>query len=270
MNVKKQWIVRVLIGGMVGLLVAVFCHQPLFSGGFSAPALSKPLIQMCGPGWAVIITDALFFALGAAAGGATLPFAEDGKRLVIQSLAHFAVTAVFWSLLLGLCLGIRGWQSWLLGEVFLLLIYLLVWLGRWIGWYAEVAAIRKKLGLAPGPTFLKWKETLPYLPFVLLLCDALPAVLRVFDPVDVPALTSLLLPFVLLPVGGFFSGLSLGKRRGGCPLYPVACGIFYLPNIYFLYYDPVIFHCAIVFCAALIGNLAGAGYVWVKRKRKAP
>ena len=31
-----------------------------------------------------------------------------------------------------------------------------------------------------------------------------------------------------LPVGGFFSGVSLGKRQGVCPLYPALCVVFVL------------------------------------------
>ena len=48
-------------------------------------------------------------------------------------------------------------------------------------------------------------------------------------PADVPILTLLLLPILLLPAGGFCSGLSLGRRQGFCPLYPVACGVLALP-----------------------------------------
>lgn len=269
MNIKKQFPARILVGGVVGLVLAAFCYQPLFRGGFSAPALCRPLIQMCGLGWAAAITCALLFALGAAAGIATLPFAEEGRNLVVQSLAHFAVTAVFWSLLLGLCFGMRRWQSWLLGLAFLVLVYVLIWLGRWVGWYAEVAAIREKLGLAPGPSPLKWKETLPYLPFAFLLCLLLPAVLRLCD--DRVPLLSILYGVLLLPVGGFFSGLSLGRRHGFCPLYPVACGVvilLFIPlaRLFSNMADGVLIPIAVA--AALLGDLAGAGCARARRKRK--
>ena len=86
----------------------------------------------------------------------------------------------------------------------------------------------------------------------------LPAVLRAFDPADVPLLTGLLLPYVLLPVGGFFSGATLGRRQGMCTLYPILCGLLYLPIVFILYNRTALFHCVVVFAAALLGNLAGA------------
>ena len=59
----------------------------------------------------------------------------------------------------------------------LALLYAVIWLGRWIGWYMEVVQLRTLLGLDTGPSPLKWQETAPYLPFILLLCDVLPLVL---------------------------------------------------------------------------------------------
>ena len=133
-----------------------------------------------------------------------------------------------------------------------------------MGWYAEVAAIREKLGLAAGPSLFHWRETLPYLGFALLLCGLLPFVLRMFDAPDVPVLVGL-----LLPVGGFMSGFSLGRRQGFCPLYPLACALFYLPAVFLLMNSSALFHCAIVLCAALAGNLAGAARYRMKQKRGA-
>ena len=53
-----------------------------------------------------------------------------------------------------------------------------------MGWYAEVAELRQKLGLAPGPSFLKWKETLPHMAFALLLCLVVPLALRLCSNMD--------------------------------------------------------------------------------------
>ena len=57
------------------------------------------------------------------------------------------------------------------------------------------------------------------------MCLALPAVLGLWDAPDVPVLRGLLFPWLLLPVGCFFSALSLGRRKGVCPLYPAACAL---------------------------------------------
>ena len=258
MQARKRLLIRALIGGVIGLALAVLCHKVLFEPGFSAPALCQPLMDLVGDGEAMVITCLLCFALGAAVGVSTLPFADEGRTLVIQSLGHFAVTAGICALLLGLCFGVRQWQSWLLCLSLLVLLYALIWLARWVGWYAEADAIRKKLGLAPVHSLFHAREILPYLPFAVGLCWVLPPVLRAFDPVDVPLLTGLLLPYVFLPVGGFFSGATLGRRQGVCPLYPILCGLLYLPVVFILYNQTALFHCAIVFGAALAGNLAGA------------
>jgi len=81
----------------------------------------------------------------------------------------------------------------------------------------------------------------------------------------VPVLCGILLPYLLLPVGGFFSGLSLGKRQGFCPLYPLACGVLYLPAVFLLMNSSALFHCFMAAVPALVGNLVGAA---VRRQRR--
>ena len=255
---QKSWIVRILAGGLAGAGLAGAGYRPLFIGGFSAPPLCGALIQSCGILGAVAVTLALFFAFGAAVGVATLPFAGDGPALVGRTLAHFALTAATVGLWAGLNFGVRETAAFL---VSLALVYLLVWLGRWVGWYAEVSAIRERLGLAPGPSLFHWRETLPYVPFAALLCLLLPFVLRLCDAGDVPVLSGLLYPYLLLPVGTFCSALSLGKRQGFCPLYPVVCAGFLLcfallARLVSNVADADMF--PVAFAAALAGNLAGA------------
>ena len=260
MQEQKRFLIRALIGGAAGVALAALCHKALFSPGFSAPALCQPLIDLVGDGAAVVITYLLCFALGAAVGLATLPFADEGRALVVQSLGHFALTAGICALLLGLCFGVRQWPSWLLGLGLLALFYVLVWLARWVGWYAEADAIRKKLGL------FHWREILPYLPFALVLCWAVPGVIRLLDPADVPVLSALLLPYVLLPAGGLASGLTLGRRQGLCPLYAILCGLLYLPTVFILYNQTALFHCVILFAAVFLGS--GLGAVWRRRGKR--
>ena len=136
-------------------------------------------------------------------------------------------------------------------------IYVLVWLGRWVGWYVEVAAIRAKLGLAPGPSLLHWRETLPYLVFALGLCLGLPALLRLLDPQDVPVFSGVYFPFLLLPIGTFCSGVSLGHRHGFCPLYPVVCALLSVAAALLLFNDSALFHGSISLVCALVGNGVG-------------
>ena len=203
---------------------------------------------------------------GAEVGVATLPFADSGRELVARSLVHFLVMSATVGLWAAVNFGVGELPFFLIP---LALVYVLVWLGRWVGWYAEVAAIREKLGLAPGPSLFHWKESLPYVGFAFLLCDVLPLALRVCDAPDVPVLVGLLLPYLLLPVGSFMSGLSLGRRHGFCPLYPLACGVFFLPTVFLLMNYTALPHCLMAAVPALAGNLAGAARRRIKKGKEA-
>ncbi len=247
---KWAWLVRILIGGGVGLLACVILvpYVTLTRGASHLECL-------------------LCVGLGAAAGVATLPFADDGKSLLLRSGAHFVVTSVLFVLLMVRFYG-WDWDVLLLMEGMLAVLYALIWLGRWIGWYVEVMQLRTLLGLDTGPSPLKWRETLPYLPFVLLLCGILPVFLRWAEVefqrgsmIEIPVLSALILPFVLMPVGGFFAGVSLGKRQGVCPLYPAACFVCYLP-VLSLVSTAELFHCFLVAVPALVGNVLG----WMYRR----
>ena len=74
---------------------------------------------------------------------------------------------------------------------------------------------------------------------------------------------------LLLPVGSFMSGLSLGRRHGFCPLYPLACGAFFLPTVFLLMNYTALPHCLMAAVPALAGNLAGAARHRMKRKKGA-
>ncbi len=206
----------------------------------------------------------LWFLFGAEAAIATLPFADGGKSLLLRSLCHFAVMAL--TLWAWVVLNFTYEPLSSLALTFLLpftLVYLLIWLGRWVGWYAEVAEIREKLGLSPAPSFLKWKETLPHMGFAFLLCLLLPLILRLCDAPDVPILVAVLYTWLLLPLGSFFSALSLGRRQGFCPLYPPVCGGFaalfslLLRLCFHGDFDPFLPQMAL--CFSTLGNLLGAG-----------
>ena len=180
---KRTWLVRILTGSALGLLAGVILVPCLMSTRGASPLVCL-----------------LCAALGGAAGVATLPFADDGRTLLLHSGLHFAVTSALFLLLAAQFWSVWDWQALLLLEGALALLYALIWTGRWIGWYAEIRQLRALLGLAPGPSPLKWRETLPYLPFALILCDVLPVLLRWAERelnggwIDVPVLSGLLLP----------------------------------------------------------------------------
>ena len=254
-----QWRSRILTGGVLGmgvyLLIAFLAQPGALLGGSLGPAFTfcfNPRVpQALGAGLGL----ALWFALGAEVGVATLPFAQSGRALAGRSLAHFLIMAA--TLSGWVCLNFRAAE--LPGFLALLgAVYLLIWLGRWVGWYAEAAAMRRKLGLPAAPSPLKGRQTLPYVFFALGLCLALPLVMAALDAPDVPVLRGLVYPWLLLPVGCFFSGLSLGRRHGICPLYPPACALALLPAVLLVYNPTALPFCATAFSASLLGNLTGA------------
>lgn len=188
---------------------------------------------------------------GGEAACATLPFAEEGKNLLLRSALHFlamCATVFVWGLL-NLAGGVREALALVIA---LALTYCVVWLGRWVGWCAELARMREKLGLAPGPSPLKWRESLPYFLFALLAFCLLPAVLwKLFE-----AMLGSLLNYLILAVGGACSGFSLGKRQGFCPLYPLFCGLVLYPVVQGIFnIAPSI--CFVPFGFALVGMATG-------------
>lgn len=257
---RGQFLLRALLGGLIGtalfLLLAWFT-QP---GWLFLPSLAWDFTFCYNSNVPELLGAALGFLLwflfGAEAGVATLPFADGGRQLLLRSLAHFGAMAL--TLWAWVVLNFPHEPLPSLALTFLLpftLVYLLIWLGRWVGWYAEVAQIRERLGLTGKPSFLKWRETLPHILFAAFLCFLLPLLLTLFDPPYVPVLTAILYAWLLLPVGCFFSALSLGRRQGICPLYPLACGAL----------SALLFHAGdlqlplMALSLSLAGNLLGAG-----------
>ncbi len=153
---KKQALARICIGGVIGILV-LFPVGGVFNGMVSGGMLGGDPFRVVSPGLAylvhstflaAVIQFTLYFALGALAGVATLPFADNGKTLMVRSLFHFAATAAVFSLLSWLCWWCwNEWKVLLVELAALAVVYVLIWLGRWVGWYVELNAIRKKLGL---------------------------------------------------------------------------------------------------------------------------
>lgn len=278
---QKQWMIRILLGGLIGIAVLIplgGIFNDLVSGGLLSSRthfrlVSYDLAYLTGSApLAFAIQLGLYFLMGAVVGVSTLPFADDGATLVLRSLAHFAATAAALTLLVVLC----GWNWGEFWPVVLYLgllaaVYLLIWLGRWVGWYVEIAAIRQKLGLSPGPSPLKWRESLPYLPFAALMCLVIPMAVRLTLDSPTPIFTAIY-AMLILPVGGFFSGLFLGRRQGFCPLYPVMCALL---TLCFVLLARLVSNVAdeamipIALCSVLLGNAIGALLRMLKGRRQA-
>lgn len=153
-NTGKQWLIRIFAGGVIGMALMYFVGGALNGwvnlAGFEP--VSPDLISLIGSKpLAAVIQFGLYFALGAGIGVATLPFAEDGKQLLLHSALHFVYTAAVFSALVWLCWWNRSeWLVWLVELALLALVYLLIWAVRWIFWYAELRRMRRALGLNPG------------------------------------------------------------------------------------------------------------------------
>ncbi len=233
MRLSRQWIVRIASGALLGAVLAPavvwLIWGPVQGGSAAAGAVPFPVTPGMAEAFgslplAAAVQSLLGALFGAVVMVATLPFADEGRELALRSALHFVFTAASFSLLLGVCRWVTRPADILLWVFLLAVLYLLVWTGRWVGWYMEVVQLRSLLGLPPGPSPLKWRETLPCAPLVLLVCIPLPLLLAVIDRTlipDVPVLSQFLYPYLFLPVSGFFSGLSLGRRHGFCPLCPL-------------------------------------------------
>lgn len=276
MNQDRRWrAVRLLAGSLLGALLAPAAVWFLGLGQLADPQM----LEAAGSAWtagaargvtaqmaeafgsaglAALVQSLLGAVFGAVVAAATLPFAEDGRELVLRSLVHFGATAASFSALLWICRWVTQLRFVLLWVALLAVLYGLIWLGRWIGWYMEVAQLRVLLGLDPGPSPLKWRETLPYMVFALFACGVLPALLW---GVLGAMLGSLINCYILLPLVCFCSGLSLGKRYGVCPLYPAVCGLALWPVVGVLYHIARS-ACLIPAAFALMGNVTG----WLYRR----
>lgn len=274
MTETKKLLTRAIIGGVTAKLLLlgfwVWFHLTGITPQGVVPVgdfnlVSRATEAMFGSYWlAAVVAFTCAFALGAAIGISSMPFADDTRSLLKDSFVHFIVTGGL--VLLNVWVQCLLDLSWFFLAAYTLL-YLLIWFGRWVGWYVEVDRIKVKLGLAPAHSPLKWRETLPYLPFLLVLCVAVPIVLMWVDRIifsATPLLSGLLMPYVLFPVVGLCSGISLGKRQGLCILYPIAAYVLYLPIVFWLFNYTALFHADILFTFALIGNIIGT----VHRKRK--
>ena len=255
---------RCLLGGLLSaaLVPGLIALSGVLSG---APALPVTAAMLASFGLRLLpalgLEIVLSFAFGASLGAATAPFADDRRTLLRDSLGHLLLSGLLFFLLCALCrfgTGLGESTAFLLG--LFVLIYALVWLARWMGWYSDVLAIRDALGLTvPSP--LRWRQTLVYAPLLLFLCAVLPVLCRFIDRAaraDVPVFSALILPFLLLPAGGFCAGLSLGRRAGFCPLFAPAALALYLPAVYLVFNPSALFQAFILFFAALLGTLLGA------------
>lgn len=205
----------------------------------------------------------LAFAFGAAVGLAVPPMEGSGRAVAVRTAVHLAISS---GLYLGLCAVCGLWPGVRQGVLLLLglywFFYAVVWLLRYLHWRAELDRIRAGLGLAPktagGP--FQMRPIQAHLLLAAAVELGLPPLLRLVDAVDVPVLTGLLYPFLLLPFFCLVTGWSAGCRFGVSLLYPAACGALTIPWVFLLYNSSALFQTWTAALFALAGNLLGTLY----------
>ena len=204
---------------------------------------------------------ALAFGFGASVGLAVPPMEGPGTAVAARTAAHLLCSSALFAGVCWICgLPPANWQGLLLLLGIYWLMYLVVWLLRYLRWRAELDAIRRALGLARPAAGGVWQAR-PLKPYLLLagaLEVLLPLLLRLLDPPDVPVLTQLFYPYLLLPFFCLAVGWSAGRRFGVALLLPVACGVLTLPCVFLVYNYTALFQAGAAFVFTLAGNLLGA------------
>ena len=209
--------------------------------------VTAALVQFCWSG-----------VLGAVAATAEVPFRLE-RRATLASAIHFLLTAAVFSLAGWQCRWFPYRETWLCMLGLLLLCYLLMWAVRYVGWRQDLRAIRKGVGLPEKPGQPDWRKAPPYALLAATVELLLPWFLRALDARDVPVLTWLFYPHLILPLFCFFSGMSLAKRCRRLWLgYPVLCGVLTLPCVFLLYNSSALFQIWAAAIAALTGESIGA------------
>ena len=231
---------------------------------FPAPESGVPVVTAAmTEKWGNPVTAALVQFLWSGLLGAVLETAEVPFRLErrtsLWSGVHFLLTAAVFSLAGWQCRWFPYRETWLCLLGLLLLCYLLMWAVRYVGWRQDIRAIRKGVGLPEEPESPGWQKAVPYALLAAAVELLLPWLLRLVDARDVPVLTGIFYPFLILPLFCFFSGVSLAKR---CRLlwlgYPLLCGVLTLPCVFLLYNSSALFQVGVAAIAALAGGAIGA------------
>lgn len=246
----------------VALVYLVFLLGGLFA--FPAPEGGVPVVTAAmaerwgNPVTAALVQVAWSGLLGAVLETAEVPFRLE-RRTALWSGIHFLLTAAVFSLAGWQCRWFPYRETWLCLLGLLLLCYLLMWAVRYVGWRQDVRAIRRGVGLPEEPERPGWRKALPYAFLAAAVELVLPCLLRLADARDVPVLTGIFYPFLILPLFCFFSGWSLAKRcRWLWLAYPVLCGVLTLPCVFLLYNSSALFQVWAAAIAALAGGLLGA------------
>lgn len=198
--------------------------------------------------------------LGAALGTAEVPFLLE-RGTLLWSGVHILVTAAVFLLTGWRCRwfpDISMWDTWWMVLLFLLLGYVVRWAVRFLGWQADLRAMRRAAGLDPDPEEPPGRAMIPYL---LLAAGAeilAPLALIFASPLNFWALAGLVYPYIVLPFFCFVSASSLAARfRRRWLAYPPVCMVMILPTVFIMYNRSALFFVGVAGAASLAGGLTG-------------
>lgn len=201
--------------------------------------------------------------LGAALWTAEVPFLLE-RRTALWSAVHLLATITVFSLAGWQCRWFSRADPWAVWTGVLLLCYLTTWAVRYVGWRQDLLALRRAAGLAETPE----RTVSQYVLLAAAVELALPWLLRCLDAVDVPVLTGIFYPFLILPLFCFFSACSLGRRWDWRRVlrYAAWCAALPVLNTALLYNYTALFQVFVAGIAALAGGLLGAVLRRLKKK----
>lgn len=266
----RQQLIWALLGGLLAMvlvpLAVIWLNSLSVMPGHNASLIVRnAVLERTGWPWQRLLALELIlaFAFGAAVGLAVPPMEGTGAAVTVRTAAHLLLSS---GLYLGLCAVCGLWPGVWQGVLVLLglywFAYAVVWFLRYLHWRAEVRRLREGLGLAQPPAAGGVFQLRSIRAYFLLAAGVelgLPPLLRLLESgSDIPVLTGLLYPYLLLPFFGFATGWSAGRRCGPAVLYPVACGLLVIPWVFLLYNSSALFQVWMICVPALAGNLLGA------------
>lgn len=277
-SLLRQQLTWALVCGLLTMalvpLAVIWLNSLSVTAGSSAMAVVRQAV-LDGTGWpwqALLALElALAFAFGASVGLAVPPMEGTGLAVAVRTAAHLLVSSILY---LGLCAVCGLWPAVWQGRAVLLGLYwsayAVVWFLRYLSWRAELDRIREGLGLVAKPAAggpFQVRTLRAHFALAAAVELGLPPLLRLVDAVDLPVLTGILYPFLLLPFFCLTTGWNIGRRFGPALLYPLACGLLTLPWVFLLYNSSALFQVWTAALFALVGDLLGA--LLKRRKERA-
>ena len=276
----RQQLLWALMGGLLAMvlvpLLIIWLNSLSVMPGHNASLIVRStVLDQTGWPWQglLVLEQALAFCFGAAVGVAVPPMEGSGLGVAVRTAVHLLLSS---ALYLGLCAVCGLWPGAWQGILVLLglywFAYAVVWLLRYLSWRAELQRLREGLGLAPARTSGGLFQARPLGTYFLLAAVVelvLPPLLRLLERgSDIPILTGLLYPYLLLPFFCLVTGWSTGRRFGPALLYPAACASLTVPWVFLLYNSSALFQAWAAGLFALAGNLLGALLRRMARRRE--